>query len=101
MQGAVPTHGAALCYYGSMQDRSRKPKRPRDLNELAFQIVQEATGQAVVLPSQPEDPIRAAAAALGRLGGLKGGQARTKSMTAEERSESARKAAAARWGHRP
>jgi len=38
-----------------------------------------------------------AAVALGRLGGLKGGPARAKKLTAEERSESARKAVQARW----
>ena len=38
-----------------------------------------------------------AAVALGRLGGLKGGPARAKKLTAEERSESARKAVKARW----
>jgi len=34
---------------------------------------------------------------LGRRGGLKGGKARAASMTAEQRSKSARKAAQARW----
>ncbi len=34
---------------------------------------------------------------LGRRGGLKGGKARAAKMTPEERSESARKAAKARW----
>ena len=38
-----------------------------------------------------------AAVALGRLGGLKGGPARAEKLTAEERSESARKAVQARW----
>jgi hypothetical protein len=38
-----------------------------------------------------------AAVALGRKGGRKGGPARAASMTAEERSESARKAVMARW----
>jgi hypothetical protein len=38
-----------------------------------------------------------AAVALGRKGGLKGGPARAKNLTAEERSESARKAVNARW----
>jgi hypothetical protein len=38
------------------------------------------------------------AMALGRLGGLKGGNARAKSLTAERRSEIARKAAKKRWG---
>lgn len=37
------------------------------------------------------------AVALGRRGGKVGGPARAASMTAEERSESARKAVTARW----
>jgi hypothetical protein len=37
------------------------------------------------------------AAALGRLGGLKGGRARANALTAEERRRIARKAARARW----
>ena len=43
----------------------------------------------------------AAAVELGRLGGLKGGKARAKALTAEERSESARKAVLARWAKTP
>ncbi len=42
----------------------------------------------------------AAAVALGRLGGLKGGKARARKLTAEQRRESARKAARARWAKR-
>ena len=38
-----------------------------------------------------------AAVALGRLGGLKGGSARAKSLTPEQRREIAKKAAAKRW----
>lgn len=38
-----------------------------------------------------------AAVALGRKGGKKGGPARAAKLTAEERSESARKAVQARW----
>jgi hypothetical protein len=37
------------------------------------------------------------AVALGRLGGLKGGKARTARLTAEERQALARKAVLARW----
>jgi hypothetical protein len=40
------------------------------------------------------------AAALGRLGGLKGGPARAARLTARERRESARKAALARWANK-
>ncbi len=38
-----------------------------------------------------------AAVALGKLGGAKGGKARAKKLTPEQRSEIARKAAKARW----
>lgn len=76
-----------------MPDRSRK--RSRDPNELAKQLVDEATGAKPKYDSdEGKDP---AAVALGRRGGLKGGKARAERMTAEERSEAARKAAAARW----
>jgi hypothetical protein len=76
-----------------MPDRSRK--RPRDVNALAKQLVAEATGDEPKLdPDAGKDP---AAVALGRKGGLKGGKARAAKMTPEERSESARRAARARW----
>lgn len=39
----------------------------------------------------------AAAVALGRLGGLKGGDARAKVLSAKRRKEIAKKAAAKRW----
>jgi hypothetical protein len=77
-----------------MPDRSRK--RPTDANELAFQIVGEATGE--IEPAAEDDGKDPAAVALGRKGGLKGGKARAASMTPEQRSEAARKAARARWG---
>lgn len=73
----------------------KRPRRPRDPNELAFQVFQEAIGEAP--PPPPEREKNAAAVALGKLGGAKGGKARAANMTPEERAESARKAAAARW----
>ncbi len=77
-----------------MPDRSRK--RPRDPNELAAQIVGEATGDLPATdPDEGKDP---AAVALGRKGGLKGGKARAAKLTPEQRSEAARRAARARWG---
>jgi hypothetical protein len=76
-----------------MPERSRK--RPTDPNELAKQLVDEATGQAPAFnPDEGKDP---AAVALGRKGGLKGGKARAANMTPEQRREAAKKAAAARW----
>ena len=44
-----------------------------------------------------DEELRELARKLGRRGGLKGGPARAAKMTQEERSESARKAARARW----
>ena len=70
-----------------MPKRSRKTSDP---NSLAASIVDLATGDDL----GGKDP---AAVALGRRGGLKGGPARAKAMTAKQRSESAKKAARARW----
>ena len=53
--------------------------------------------RGIVLTEHGKNP---AAVALGRLGGLKGGKARLKTMTPEQRSRSARKAALARWGRK-
>jgi len=69
-----------------------------DLNQLAKRIVDEATGEAP--PSEPKPEKNKAAQELGRLGGLKGGTARAKKLTTEERSEIAKKAAQARWANR-
>lgn len=74
-----------------------KPKRPRDPNQLAKLIVGIATGE--VVEPKPDDGKDPAAVALGRKGGLKGGAARAKKLTAEERSEIAKKAAKTRWKH--
>ena len=82
-----------------MPKRSRK-KRP-DVNELAADIVHQATDDEPE-DDQAEEPEvddgeNPAADALGRLGGLKGGKARAKKLTQKQRSETARKAAFARW----
>ena len=76
---------------------AKKTKLPTDLNKKAFSIVQIATGENEVNESN-SDGKNAAAVALGRLGGLKGGKARADSMTPERRKEIAQKAAAKRWG---
>ena len=74
----------------------RSSKRPRDANQLAKAIVDEATGQAP--PYDPNEGKNPAAVALGRLGGQKGGKARAKKLSAAKRKAIAQKAAAARWG---
>jgi hypothetical protein len=108
-----------------MPNRSRKKKPARDFNQIARAIVDKATGETPANPAtkspRPKnkqdaaDVDRAAgegmaqpqgkrpkkknpaAVALGRKGGLKGGKARAARMTKEERRESAKKAACARW----
>ena len=67
-----------------------------DTNQLAKSIVDEATMEEL-LQKAVEDGKNPAAVLLGRLGGLKGGKARAATLTAEQRSEIAKKAASARW----
>jgi len=86
-----------------MPERSKKP-RPRDPNQLAYQIMLESTGQVPKYePGQeqppPVDPTKNPhAVALGRLGGLKGGTARAAALSPRKRSQIAARAAKARWG---
>ncbi len=61
-----------------------------DLAQLGKAIVDSATGQ----PEREKNP---AAVALGRLGGLKGGKARAKNLSARRRKEIAKRAALKRW----
>lgn len=69
---------------------------PRDPNQIAKAVADFATRQREPDPEpRPKNP---AAVALGRLGGLAGGKARAAKLTPEERRDSARKAALARWG---
>ena len=67
-------------------------KRPTDINRLAASIVDAATRE-----DEPVKVKNAAAMALGRLGGLKGGKARAEKLSATKRKQIAKKAAQARW----
>lgn len=73
---------------------AKKKKLPADTNKRAKSVVDLATQDETTT-----DGKNAAAVALGRKGGLIGGHARAKSLTAKRRSEIAKKAADARWGH--
>lgn len=77
-----------------MVPMTKRPRRPRDPNTLAFQVVRLASGEDSPQPETPKNPN---AVALGRLGGAKGGKARAARMTPRQRQAAARKAAAARW----
>ena len=88
-----------MCTILLMTDRSKK-KRPWDVSALAKDIMDDATDGKPIENSVPEpdtedkDP---KAVKAGRLGGLKGGKARAKKLTPDERREIAKKAADARW----
>lgn len=71
----------------------KKKKLPADANQRAKAIVDFTTSEQ----SNSDDGKNPAAVALGRKGGLIGGKARAASLSAEKRSDIARKAATARW----
>lgn len=75
------------------------PKRSstdrKDPRQLAKSIIDQTHSEAPIESGKSQK--NKAAQELGRLGGLKGGKARAKKLTAEERSEIARKAALTRW----
>lgn len=79
-----------------MPKRSSKKKSTAepDANQSTFRILQEATGEQTKTEPTAKNP---AAVALGRLGGLKGGKARSLALSKAQRSAIAKKAAASRW----
>jgi hypothetical protein len=68
----------------------KRPARPRDPNQLAKLIVDISTGEA---PNERPAPVNEAR----RKGGLKGGKARAKKLSAKKRTAIAKKAARSRW----
>ena len=62
----------------------------KDFTQIAFSVVQRATGEVT-------EPLPTPRQENGRKGGLKGGATRMDSLTPEQRSELAKKAAQARW----
>ena len=76
---------------------TRKNKASKDVNELAFAMVQAIAAGEIPTSMKMADGKNPIAVAMGRMGGLKGGHARAASMSPEQRSKSAKKAALARW----
>jgi hypothetical protein len=66
----------------------------KDVNEIAFHIVQQAIG---TLPKEKERPKNPEAAELGRKGGFIGGRARAKSLTSKAKRRIASQGATVRW----
>lgn len=71
-----------------MRDR---PRTTKDVNQIAAAVVEAATDETGKYRKDPR------AVETGREGGRKGGPARAAKLTPEQRSESAQRAARARW----
>jgi hypothetical protein len=75
----------------------------KDPNEIAHRVFLESIGELpktdpTVKPAKPVDPTKNPhAVALGRLGGLVGGAARSAALSARKRSQIAAKGGRARW----
>lgn len=69
---------------------TKTPKKSRDPNQLAKMIADIATGEIENTKPAPKAEAQ-------RLGGLKGGESRAKSLSPEQRQEIAKNAAKARW----
>jgi phage gp16-like protein len=90
-----------------MPKRVKQSSRPMDINQAAFRQVEMATEdretmsqtekKKIASPKVTKSEISRVMAALGRKGGKKGGKRRLQTMTPEERSQIALKAAKARW----
>lgn len=73
----------------------KHPKRPRDPNQLAKSIIEIATGER---PDRDPTPQEQGKDAIASSLGSRGGKARAKTLSKEQRSEIAKKGAATRWG---
>lgn len=78
-----------------MPTRASKKPPKEDVAHAAVRVIRTVVEKAKKKAVDPA--VSAAAAALSKLGASKGGEARAKSLTAKERSEIAKKGAAARW----
>src|SRR6266536_2468262 len=91
-----------------MRKRTRKARRPTDLDQLARYLVDRSTqdtdqvhktsGQHLSPEEQEKLAIKRIMSEMGRKGGRIGGRKRAAKMTPQQRSESASKAARVRWG---
>lgn len=73
-----------------------RASKPRDTNQLAWHIAQQATGALPADEVKP-DTRNPAAVALSKLGASKGGLARAAALSPAKRRSIAKKAVAARW----
>ena len=73
-----------------------------DFSAIARRVVEQAIGEKLSgVPLEKEPEKNPYAVALGRLGGQKGGTARSVKLSARRRKEIAKLAAAKRWERKP
>jgi hypothetical protein len=86
----------SMVWDGNPEKAYKAPKLRPDVAETAYRTMLEAIGEAPKTEpgKQSKNPD---AVARGQAGGKKGGKARAKRMTAEERSRAAKTAAEHRW----
>ncbi|OGW54232.1 MAG: hypothetical protein A2Y81_02695 [Nitrospirae bacterium RBG_13_43_8] len=78
--------------------RRSSKKLPKDVNQLAYEIVRLSTEEGQESKQPPKrSAISEYLSEIGHKGGLKGGPARAKKLSAKKRKEIAKKAAAVRW----
>jgi hypothetical protein len=80
-----------------MPKQVKQQRRTSDENEIAFRLVQRATQEPESNVGQVPASISEYMARIGSKGGKIGGKRRLETMTPEERSRIAAKAAKARW----
>ena len=81
--------------------RRSSKKLPKDPNQLAYEIARLSTDESEEKPKDPQEAAQEAISAylslIGKKGGLKGGPARAKKLSAKKRKNIASKAAKMRW----
>lgn len=78
----------------------RRSSRDHDFATVARRVVEQAIGETLTGKPIPDPNAgkNAAAVALGKLGGAKGGKARAEKLSPAKRKAIAKKAAQVRWG---
>lgn len=81
--------------------RRSSKKLPKDPNQLAYEIARLSTEESEEKPKDPQEAAQQAIssylALIGKKGGLKGGPARARKLSAKRKKEIAEEAAKARW----
>lgn len=81
---------------------TKKPPKDHDFAAVVHRVVEQAIGEKLDGASLEDPKVgkNAAAVALGKLGGAKGGRARAAALSPRRRKAIAKNAAAVRWGKR-